>query len=120
MDKIVVVGLGGFVGANLRYWTAVWIGGRTFPLATFAVNVIGAFGLAFFATWAVERVPLSEAMRLLIATGFFGALTTFSTFSVEALNLMRDGKWTVALVYLASSVVLGLLGAAAGMSLARV
>ena len=119
MDKILFVGLGGFVGANLRYWVAVWIGGRTFPMATFAVNIIGAFGLAFFAVWAVERVPLSEEMRLLVTTGFFGALTTFSTFSLEALNLMRDGKWEVALLYLASTVALGLVGAAAGMSLAR-
>jgi CrcB protein len=120
MDKILFVGLGGFVGANLRYWVAVWIGGRTFPLATFAVNIIGAFGLAFFAVWAVERVALSEDLRLLVATGFFGALTTFSTFSLEALTLMRDGKWEVGLLYMASSVILGILGAAGGMALARV
>ena len=119
MEKIIFVGIGGFVGANLRYWTAVWIGGRTFPLATFAVNVLGAFGLAFFAVWAVERASLSEDLRLLVATGFFGALTTFSTFSLEALNLIRDGRWEVGAAYVVSSVALGLLGAALGMALAR-
>src|SRR5574341_1858565 len=90
--KIITIGIGGFIGANARYWMSYGIGSHQFPWATLMVNLIGCFGLAVFSTFVLERITLSEQHRLLIATGFFGAFTTFSTLNMEALNLVLDGK----------------------------
>lgn len=117
--KMMVVGLGGFVGANVRFWIGSWLAGSTFPWGTFVVNMVGCFGLAVFATLVTERVSVSESTRLLIATGFFGALTTFSTFNLETYSLISSGKQPLAILYSVGSVSLGLIAALAGIVLVR-
>ena len=121
MTKILIIGVGGFIGANLRYWVSIEALRilDTFPLGTMVVNVIGCFGLAFFAGLIQSKLNVSDEVRLLIATGFFGALTTFSTFSLEAFNLFIDGRQQTAAFYLISSVVLGLVGVLLGVGLAN-
>ncbi len=122
MEKILAVGIGGFVGANLRYWLGSWVIhtlDTAFPWGTFVVNIIGCFGLAIFATLVTERITVSEATRLMVATGFFGALTTFSTFSLETLNLITAERWLLGLTNVTVSVGLGLLATIAGVGLAR-
>ena len=95
MENVLWVGLGGFVGANVRYGLTLWISqfaareGWTFPLATLVINFSGSFLLAFFITLFSDR--LSPQVRLLVATGFFGAYTTFSTFAVESVALWQNG-----------------------------
>lgn len=120
MLKIVVVGLGGFLGANLRFWVGTWAVGRYgdgFPWGTLIVNLVGCFGLALFATLIQSRYEVSESTRLLVATGFLGALTTFSTFSVESFNLYQNGQTMTAAIYLLSSLILGLFGVVLGTAL---
>lgn len=119
MIRLFLVGLGGFLGANLRYWVGMWSlkHASGFPLGTFLVNIIGCFGLAFLATLIQTRVAVSDNLRLMLATGFFGALTTFSTFSLEAFTLFADGQQTTAILYLLGSIGLGLAGIMLGIML---
>lgn len=113
------VGVGGFIGANSRYWLGYWIGSQGFPVATLAINLLGCLGLAFFATYISEKRAVAEWVRHLIAPGFFGAFTTFSTFNLEAMTLLRDGKNGLALLYILLSVLGGLIAGGIGMGLAR-
>lgn len=114
------VGLGGFIGANVRYWLSVTVSQSPFPWATFVVNAAGCFGLALVLTLVDHRITLDEQTRLLISTGFFGALTTFSTFSYESLQLFNRGETLLAFLYLAGSLGLGLALGAAGIALGRI
>ncbi|MFP4322847.1 MAG: fluoride efflux transporter CrcB [Anaerolineales bacterium] len=116
--QVLVVGLGGFVGANLRYALVLLMGTQAFPWATLSANLIGCFGLAAFATWSAAHSALGAEARLLVTTGFFGALTTFSTFSYETLILWLRADYGLAVGYLLASVVLGLGTAWAGHTLA--
>lgn len=118
MAKILIISIGGFIGANLRYWVSIGSPHRigTFPLGTMLVNVVGCFGLAFFAGLIQTRLDASDEVRLLIATGFFGALTTFSP---EAFDLFIDGRQQTAAFYLLGSVLLGFIGVLFGTGLAN-
>jgi len=78
----------------------------------------GTVGLVLVLSLAVTRTP-DPTFRLLIATGFLGAYTTFSTFAVEAVNLIRDDRIVAAATYVATSAGLGLLAAAAGIEVAQ-
>src|SRR5438067_7678236 len=90
LHRIFWVGLGGFLGANARYWVGGWIQdrwGADFPWSTFVINITGSFILGLFVTLTTERFALrnAPALRLLVAIGFVGAYTTFSTFEFETL-----------------------------------
>ena len=98
MQTFIIVGLGGFLGANARYLLSGWAGkrfataaGLQIPYGTLFVNVVGSILLAVFLTWAAERMTISDQTRLLIGTGFFGAFTTFSTYAVESMFLIERG-----------------------------
>jgi fluoride exporter len=101
LEQMVFIGTGGFLGANARYilsaWVATQVGCMTdyrFPFGTAFVNVVGSFFLAVFTVWVGRQVNWPENARLLVATGFFGAFTTFSTYANESINLIRDGSWS--------------------------
>lgn len=79
----------------------------SWPWPTFAVNIIGAFLLGYFATRLQERLPLSSYRRPLLGTGLCGGLTTFSTMQVEILQMLDHGRVGLALGYAAASVVGG-------------
>jgi CrcB protein len=120
--RCLVVGLGGFLGAIARYSIGVWIDTlwrRDFPLATFLVNVSGCFILGFFLTLAAERMSITPWMRLLVATGFVGAYTTFSTFEYETQRLTTTGAFGWALVNVLTSVVAGYAAVQLGVALGR-
>lgn len=119
---MLAVALGGAVGAVLRYLVAHWVraarpGGGVWPLHTLGVNVVGCLLLGVLSVWLAQRG--SEAVRVGLTVGLLGALTTFSTYSVEALALLEARHYGVAAAYLGASVVLGLLAAAAGVAGAR-
>jgi len=118
MRELLIVGAGGFVGAVLRYGAQVAVVGRAglFPLGTLLVNVVGCFGLGLLAAWLDERPDLSPEWRLALGTGLFGALTTFSTFGVETLDLWRAGEGRLALASIALNLTLGLGAAWVGRS----
>ncbi|HYU24865.1 MAG TPA: fluoride efflux transporter CrcB [Thermoanaerobaculia bacterium] len=120
--RCLVVGAGGFLGAIARYAVGVWIENfwrRDFPLATFLVNVSGCFILGFFLAMATERMSISPMMRLLVATGFVGAYTTFSTFEYETQRLTTTGAFGWALVNVLASVAFGFLAVRLGVQLGR-
>ncbi len=119
MTLLVVAG-GGAVGALVRYLVSGWVqsaGGGFFPWGTFTVNVAGSFLLGFSMVWLQTTVASPET-RALVTIGFLGSFTTFSTFSYEAVAMLRDGEFWRAGGYLAGSVTLGLLGVLLGMAAA--
>lgn len=120
--KCAIVGAGGFAGAVARYlvggWAQQWWG-PSFPYGTFIINVSGSFILGLFATLSI-RYAWSEQWRLLIAIGFVGAYTTFSTFEYESIQLISEGgRYRAAAINLAGSVVAGFFAAYLGVVAAR-
>ena len=120
--QLILIALGGALGAVLRYGLseAVQPSRGSFPLATLIANVSGAFMLGLLATLLLERTDVSSHVRLGITVGVLGAYTTFSTFSIETLDLFHDGEWQTAALYVAASVAGALAAVWAGQSLARV
>ena len=122
MDKVVMVAVGGGLGAVLRYWGAAWAGrmmGAGF-MGTMAVNVIGSFAMGILAVVLIERFPGSWGkFAPFIMTGVLGGFTTFSAFSLDALQLIERGRILMASGYVAGSVLLSILGLAAGLFLTR-
>jgi CrcB protein len=119
--KYLVIGLGGFIGANARYIIGSWAAqkwGTSFPYGTFLINITGCFILGLFATLTV-RYAWNDYWRLLIAIGFVGAFTTFSTFEYESLQLASEGALAGAALNILGSVILGFLAAFLGVVLAR-
>ncbi len=92
---------------------------RDFPLATLLINLSGAFILGFFSTLTAERIPIDPLWRLMIATGFVGAYTTFSTFEYETERLTSTGAAGWALVNVLTSVIVGFAAVRLGVMLAR-
>ena len=117
-----LVALGGAVGAVLRYTVgriAVAYLGPATVMGTFIVNITGSFALGLFMGLALERTIIPVHIRSLVAIGFLGAFTTFSTFTFESLRLVEDGELSRAVVSVLSNVVLGLIAAYLGILLGR-
>lgn len=112
------IALGGALGAAARWGLGGWVhqwAGVALPWGTLAVNVLGAFALGFGVRY-LEAAAASPELRALLAVGFLGAFTTFSTFSYEAVLLLEEGAWGRALAYVGGSVVLGVLGVVLGLA----
>ncbi|MCX7970139.1 MAG: fluoride efflux transporter CrcB [Negativicutes bacterium] len=123
MVNLLLVAAGGGTGAVCRYLTSLYAASRwgaAFPYGTLIVNIAGSFIIGLFLTLAVERFDLDPRWRLLIATGFLGGLTTFSSFSIETLSLWEAGALSYALLNTAGNLLLSLLACWAGMVAARV
>ncbi|HET7569824.1 MAG TPA: fluoride efflux transporter CrcB [Gammaproteobacteria bacterium] len=117
------VAIGGAVGCCARYGLSQLIHlfyGRSFPVATLTINVLGSFALGFLFFWTLERLTIGPTLRLAILTGGLGGFTTFSTFMVETLILVEEGAFGRAALYVLLSVVLGFAAAFAGGYLSRV
>ena len=122
IETIFYVGIGGFLGANARYWLGGWISGRygtAFPYATLVINVSGSFILGLFMTLITERYVAPPALRLVVAIGFVGAYTTFSTFEYETLALVNSGSLLRALLNVVLSMVAGFAAVWLGTRLAQ-
>lgn len=107
--ELVAVFAGGAVGAAARALLAEAAPAPppSWPWATFAVNIVGAFLLGYFATRLQERLPLSSYRRPLLGTGFCGGLTTFSTMQVELLSMIEARDFGLAAGYVGASVAAG-------------
>jgi fluoride exporter len=121
MKQVLLVGLGGCLGAVARFKLGGWILHHSddwrFPLGTFCVNVLGCL-IAGLLMGLIERQQMFSAdTRLLLFTGILGGFTTFSAFGVETVFLLRRGEWWIALAYVVASVVCGLALLGAGMAL---
>ncbi len=119
--EILAVFAGGAVGAIARAVVGEALPAEpgTWPWATFAVNVAGAFALGLLVTRLQERVPPSAYRRPLLGTGFCGALTTFSTFQVELLEMLDAERAGLAAAYAAASIAAGCLAVALATNLSR-
>jgi CrcB protein len=117
-----LVALGGGAGSALRWLVGGWVQRlsptSTFPWGTLAVNATGSFAIGIVLTLSLERALVPPAVRLLLVTGVLGGYTTFSAFSYETLQLLRDGQWPAALGYALGSVLVGVAAAFAGFGLA--
>ncbi len=120
--SIVAVAGGGSVGAALRYLTTL-AGTRLFstrfPVGTVAVNLVGCLLAGLLVGLLERRLVLSPTVELLIFTGFLGAFTTLSTFSVETMRLLRNGSWGLATLNIFLNAVLGIAMVVLGMFAAR-
>ena len=122
MSQILAIASGGALGAVLRFWvsTGVYsITGRSFPYGTLVVNVLGSLVMGFLYIWLLEKVAAESALRAFLVIGLLGAFTTFSTFSIETLNLMMAGQHIRALGNTLLSVILCVGAAAVGVMIAK-
>ena len=116
MARLLWVCLAGALGTGVRYLTGLAAGrllGTTFPWGTLVVNLVGCFLMSIVA-YAGAKLVISPAMRLTLATGFMGGLTTYSAFNWETLEFWQQGAWGAGLVNVAATVLgctaAGLLG----------
>lgn len=123
MKPFLLIGMGGFVGALLRFYVAGWIQSLFesfgFPFGTMGVNLLGCLILGFLGGLSEHLGIIPQEVRLLVMVGLLGSFTTFSTFGYETLCLLRDGTVFYAILNVAVQVVLGLLAAWAGFVLAH-
>jgi len=127
--QIGLVAFGSAIGGLARWGVgtaaARWLG-TTFPWGTFFINISGSLFLGWFSTFLAERLVLSDSfwlrkddLHLMIAVGFTGAYTTFSTFEYESQRLLRDGDGLAGMTYMFASVFLGLVSVRLGIMLAN-
>ena len=116
--EVLVVFLGGGLGSIARYALGKWFLplGSGFPVGTFLVNVTGAFFLGFLFSW-FQKNQLHCSVYLLLAVGFCGGFTTFSTFSLELMELWRSKQEFMMVLYLAMSLIFGFLFCVGGFIL---
>ena len=112
MHKIILVGLGGFIGAVLRYLISGCVQDLTqslaFPHGTLAVNITGCFLIGIFSHIFESQAGMTAEMRLLLMVGLLGSFTTYSTFGNETINLLQDQRLFLALLNIATHIILGL------------
>lgn len=123
IKQVLLVALGGALGALARFGVgnlAVTILGRSFPYGTLGVNVLGSFAIGALYVWLGERAPPGAVeWRAFLMIGVLGAFTTFSTFSLETLQLYSNGLPLRALLNVVLNLMLCLLGCALGLAWMR-
>jgi CrcB protein len=113
--KLLVVGLGGFVGAIARYGISGWVQrGVTWPAGTFVVNVAGCLAIGVLLALVEDRQALGPQTRLFLMTGLLGSLTTFSTFGYETFEYLKTSDFRLALGNVAANVIVGVGAVAVG------
>ena len=120
--QVLAIAAGGAIGALLRFWMSNGIYslvGRTFPYGTLAVNVLGSLLMGLLYVLLIDKLVLGAHWRAALLVGLLGAFTTFSTFSIETLNLIEEGELVRALLNVLLSVVLCLGAAWVGMLMGR-
>ncbi len=119
---LVIVGIGGFIGSVLRYMTVRLVDSKLnalFPYGTLIVNVIGSFLLGLIYMLALRKAGIPESTRLFLTVGFCGGFTTFSAFALENFTLMEQKLLWMSLLYISTSILMGILALAAGIWASR-
>lgn len=122
MQKYFYIAVGGALGSLARYGMGVFVTdriGAKFPYGTFVINITACFIIGFSLAFLGRRTDLSAAWRFLIPVGFVGAYSTFSTFEWETFTKLQSGSFSIASLYVVSSILLGLLAVWCGVMFAR-
>jgi len=122
MDKVLMVAIGGGIGAAARFLVSGWAAerfGGSFPYGTLIVNVAGCLIIGVVMGLVTERIIVNPYWRLLLTTGFLGGLTTFSSFGYETLKLAEDGAFGLAAWNILLNVMPGLMATWVGIALSK-
>ena len=121
MEVAFVVGLGGAVGAVLRWWIGLFMSHflASASWGTLVVNLIGSFLVGLLLMWFEGKLPVSDVMRTGILVGLLGGFTTYSAFSIETINMIMSGFYGRASAYVAATVAVCLMGTWVGITLGR-
>jgi len=116
------IGLGGFLGSISRYLLSQYVDKKIeslFPFGTFTVNILGCLILGILYGLAEKENLLTNELRLLLAVGFCGSFTTFSTFAYEKMQLIQQGEWMTFAIYGIASITVGILATIVGVSVVK-
>ena len=122
LSNYIWIALGAIVGASARYFLSVIIArdfASAFPYGTLLINITGSLILGFFLVFSTERALLDPKWRLLVAVGFCGSYTTFSSYAFESFALMEHGQWLLSGLNIVGSNALCLAAVFGGAALAR-
>lgn len=123
IKNILIVALGGSIGSVLRFLINTLISNKISSnkmiYATFIVNIVGCFIIGYLAGIFEKQSTISTTLKLLAITGFCGGFTTFSTFSIENYNLLQSGNYITSIIYITTSIFIGLLFVGLGLSLTK-
>ena len=121
MKQLILVFVGGGFGSVLRFVISKWLNSSEtgIPYGTFAANIIGSLLIGIILGLAAKNETLSQSQTLLLATGFCGGFTTFSTFAYENHVFLKSGDFTTFALYTIASFVIGFLAVFAGMYLVK-
>lgn len=120
--EIILVAVGGAVGATVRYLVSIWAAARFgagFPYGTLIVNIVGCFIIGAFMTLVTERLSISPYWRLFITVGFVGGMTTFSSFSYETIRLLQEANMMGAFYNIGLNILVGFSATWLGIGVAR-
>lgn len=121
MLNILFVGLGGFIGAVMRYLLGLIPinNPNGFPICTFIINIVGAFAIGIVTALAVKYSSFDPKLVLFLKTGICSGFTTFSTFSLETVELFKSGSFAVGIIYVILSVVFCVLAVMLGQLIVK-
>lgn len=122
MIKILIIGLGGFLGTISRYLSQELVNkifSSQIPLGTLTVNIVGSFLIGIIYALSEKNNLFSSELKMFLAVGFCGGFTTFSSFAYENLNLLKEGNYFNFLLYITISIIVGLLAVFSGVYLIK-
>lgn len=120
--NILAVFIGGGIGAVVRFLTGIFcinIFKTNLPVATFAVNIVGCFIIGFLYMLFIEKFQIHPALKFALTVGFCGGLTTFSTFSLEIVEMIQNSQFINSAIYILMSLIIGLIAVFFGGYLAK-
>lgn len=120
IKNLILVFIGGGMGSSLRFLISKYLNsGNALPYGTFLVNIIGSLILGILVGWALKTNSFSNPLYFLLAIGFCGGFTTFSTLSLENYSFLKDGDYYTFSIYFFGSLILGILAIFAGILLSK-